>query len=78
MDSREIESRVLSTASRVLGVQVSLEHSRDNLANWDSLANVDLIFSLEEEFLIQFPSDTLERLTSIQAIVGALRSLNAS
>ena len=78
MSAQDIGTRVIAVASRVLGVEVSLEDSRESLAAWDSLANVDLIFSVEEEFNVKLPSELLGKLNSVGDFVEALKNLDAS
>jgi acyl carrier protein len=39
---------------------------------WDSLAQVEVLFALEEEFSVRFPADKLNTLTSLETIVEAL------
>ena len=46
--------------------------SRDTVPEWDSLAQVEVLFALEEEFSVRFPADKLSTLRSLEEIVEAL------
>lgn len=51
--------------------------SVQSVAEWDSLANINLLSLIEEEFAVEIPSADLEGLTSFGAIVQYLRAHNA-
>jgi acyl carrier protein len=57
---------VRRTAADVLGVpvdQITAASSRDTLPSWDSLAHVNLVLALEQQFGVQFlPEDMMEML----------------
>lgn len=42
------------------------------MPEWDSLAHVEVLFALEEEFSVRFPADKLKALRSLETIVEAL------
>ena len=48
--------------------------SRETVTEWDSLAQVELLFALEEEFSVRFAADQLGSLGSLAAIVEALEA----
>lgn len=76
MTRASIERRVLDIASKVLGEELLVEASMGNTSSWDSLARIDLVFAIEEEFGIEFAADSLSRLDSIVAIVEELEFLD--
>ena len=58
----------------VLGVDtVSERDSVDTIANWDSVRQLTLITAIEERYDITFDADQMLELTSVAAIVEALR-----
>ena len=57
---------------------ISDETGTRNLARWDSLSHMRIIFALEEEFDIRFRDDELMRLVSVAAIRVALLERNIS
>jgi acyl carrier protein len=69
-----VVARVRAVLGEVLGPSVTkLDNpSRDTLAEWDSLAQVEILFALEEEFSVRFSADTLQTLSSLETIVAAL------
>lgn len=78
MTRRNTELRVLEIASRVLDEVLFLESSVINTPSWDSLASIDLVFAIEEEFEIAFSADALPRLSSISDIVEEIEKFYAS
>jgi len=47
-----------------------------NVAEWDSMANINLLCVIEEEFEIEIPTGDLETLTSFNAILAYLETRN--
>ena len=70
-----VAARVRAVLGEVLGSSANdLENpSRDTVPEWDSLAQVEVLFALEEEFEVRFPAGKLLSLTSLETIIEALR-----
>ncbi|MGE8546979.1 MAG: phosphopantetheine-binding protein [Alcaligenes sp.] len=68
-----VADRVLSLLAAVLKCPVAMESSRENLAAWDSLKHIEVMFALEEDFDMQFSEEELSELSSVQALVERLR-----
>ncbi|MDV6102814.1 acyl carrier protein [Campylobacter jejuni] len=47
--------------------------SMENCKNWNSLAHIDIIMSLEEEFEIKFSKDELSQLKSQNELLKAIK-----
>ncbi|EKH5234996.1 acyl carrier protein, partial [Campylobacter jejuni] len=47
--------------------------SMENCKNWTSLAHIDIIMSLEEEFEIKFSKDELSQLKSQNELLKAIK-----
>lgn len=69
MDRQQVESTVLRVISTILKQPVGREASRAELATWDSLKHVEIMFALEDEFGVVFTEDQLSQLVSVPAIV---------
>jgi acyl carrier protein len=69
-----VVARVRAVLGEVLGPSAAqLDNpSRDTVPEWDSLAQVEVLFALEEEFSVRFPADKLNTLSSLETIVEAL------
>lgn len=52
---------------------VTAESSPKTIKNWDSLAHINLVVSVEEEFGVQFSDDEIPKLTDFQTFVLAVR-----
>lgn len=75
-EENEIELRVRNAVARALSL--SEEEARADLRmgshpHWDSLGHMGLVMEVEKEFGIVFPARTIALLTSIDAIVEAVR-----
>jgi acyl carrier protein len=72
-----VEDRLYRILQVVLGVdpdQLNDETTAADVEGWDSLSHVTLMFSIEQEFGIQFVGNEFANLSDI----GALRTLIAS
>ena len=63
----EIFTNVLETGS------ISEHDSAETILSWDSVRHLTLITAIEERFDITFDADQLMELTSVSAILEALR-----
>jgi acyl carrier protein len=52
--------------------EIMLETSSDTIESWDSLQHLNLMLALEEEFGVQFAPEEIDKLNSVQSIVGLL------
>lgn len=72
------EADVFKVISVVLGVpvnRITAESSMDNVTEWDSLAHMNLIIALEDEFSVSIPDDDAANMTSVQLIKVVLSEL---
>ena len=63
----EIFTNVLETGS------ISEQDSADTIPSWDSVRHLTLITAIEERFDVTFDADQLMELTSVSAILEAVR-----
>lgn len=63
---------IVAEVSEVEVERVTLLSSPHNLEEWDSLAQVNIVLSLEQEFGRQFSPDQIERMVSVEKIVETL------
>ena len=52
--------------------------SRTELAEWDSLKHMELVFALEDKYQVQFDESEFERLDSPARIASALQARHAA
>lgn len=66
--------RVVNILKNVLGDEVVLQPSlrRENIAKWDSMKHLEIIFAIEDEFNVTVGSDSFLELDSVEAIVHFL------
>lgn len=74
MDYGKISETVTSIVSNILKIPEDSDLSRDSRPEWDSLNHVEIIFSLEEEFQIEFSQQDLLSLQSIKSISELVHS----
>ena len=48
---------------------VTADSSPESIENWDSMAHLNLVLSLEQAFGVNFPPDEIAELISVSAIV---------
>jgi acyl carrier protein len=66
--------RIVSDVFAVPVDQVTDESSPETIEAWDSMAHLNLVLSLEQEFAVTFDLDEIAQLTSVRAIVDGLTS----
>jgi acyl carrier protein len=64
---------VIATTLKVSPDNITRETSEKDLASWDSLAQVNLMMSLEQTFDLFLEVEDFPRLTSVPAILEYLR-----
>ena len=75
MTNEAILERVRYIVAEITEVEVeriTLQSAPANLEEWDSLAQVNIVISLEQEFGRQFSPDQIERMVSVEKIVEVL------
>ena len=74
-----IESRVKEIIARVLNVdlsEVTDELSSGDIPEWDSVGNLAIISTIEQELGVEFPLEDLFDLTSVQSIIDEVTQLS--
>ena len=73
-----IETQVKEIIAKVLNVDLALitnELSSGDIPEWDSVGNLAIISTIEQEMDVEFPLEDLFDLTSVQSIVDEVTSL---
>lgn len=73
-----MESQVKEIIARVLNVDIALvtdELSSGDIPQWDSVGNLAIISTIEQELDIEFPLDVLFDLTSVHTIIDEVNRL---
>jgi acyl carrier protein len=78
MDKRQITPVVCEAIAVVLGKPspVSINFSRANSSEWDSLKHVEIMFALEDRFNVRFDEVDLEKLDSVEKIAARIIQLH--
>lgn len=74
-----MESQVKNIIARVLNVDIQLitdDLSSGEIPEWDSVGNLAIISTIEQELNVEFPLDELFDLTSVKSIVDAVNRLS--
>lgn len=74
------ETQVKEIIARVLNVDLALitdELSSGDIPQWDSVGNLAIISTIEQELDVEFPLEDLFDLTSVQSIVDEVNSLKS-
>lgn len=56
---------------------ISESSTKDTIANWDSIRQLNLVFALEDNFDVKFSDDDILQMNSVQDILNALTQLSA-
>ena len=75
-----VETHVKEIIARVLNVDIALitnELSSGDIPQWDSVGNLAIISTIEQELDVEFPLEDLFDLTSVQSIVDEVNSLRS-
>ncbi len=73
-----MESQVKEIIARVLNVDLSVisnDLSSGDIPEWDSVGNLAIISTLEQELDVEFPLEDLFDLTSVRSIVDEVNKL---
>jgi len=71
----EIESNVIGILRRILDQDLSLDDfnvPRAEISEWNSLIHVEIIFSCEDFFQIEFSLEEMNNLNSIKALIESI------
>ena len=74
------ETQVKEIIARVLNVDLALitdELTSGDIPQWDSVGNLAIISTIEQELDVEFPLEDLFDLTSVQSIVDEVNSLKS-
>ena len=74
-----MEERVKEVIARVLNVDVGVVTdglSSGDIPEWDSVGNLAVISTIEQELNIEFPLEDLFDLTSVRSIIDKINTLN--
>tara|TARA_B110000046_G_scaffold172321_1_gene193976 strand:- start:149 stop:379 length:231 start_codon:yes stop_codon:yes gene_type:complete len=68
--------KILSDVFEVKENEITELLTKDDFDSWDSLRQMDLVVSLEEEFDFQLEIEDIVRLDSVKEIINVLNSKN--
>ena len=74
-----MESQVKELIARVLNVDIAVvtdELSSGDIPEWDSVGNLAIISTLEQELDLEFPLEDLFDLTSVRSLIDEVNKLS--
>ncbi len=74
-----MESQVKEIIARVLNVDIAVvtdELSSGDIPEWDSVGNLAIISTLEQELDLEFPLEDLFDLTSVRSLIDEVNKLS--
>ena len=77
MGEREIYEKLTEIFQDVFddeGIELTSETSADDIEEWDSLANINIIVSVEDEFGIKFDIDEITGMKNVGEMVKVIES----
>lgn len=67
-------AKKLASVFRIRESDINLALTQQDVSNWDSLTQMDLVISLEQEYDIVLDIGDIVKMTSVSHIVDVLRS----
>ncbi len=52
---------------------ITAETNQDDIEEWDSLANINIVFAIEDEFDIKFDVDDITKMKSVAIIIDEIK-----
>ena len=74
-----MESQVKEIIARVLNVDIAVvtdDLSSGDIPEWDSVGNLAIISTLEQELDLEFPLEDLFDLTSVRSLIDEVNTLS--
>ena len=69
-----MENKIKEIMEKVLQTNITEDITMKDNQYWDSIANINLIVELEQEFNINFEPDEIEKMKSYNEIVGIIKN----
>ena len=66
---------ILATILEIDQSDVKNDTNPDTVSSWDSLRHMKLVFSIEDEYDIQFSDDQIIQLTDVGKIINCIKEL---
>jgi acyl carrier protein len=73
-----MEDKIKEILATILEIDISEVNNKtnpDTVANWDSLRHMKLVFSIEEEYGVEFSDDQIIQLTDVGTILDCIKEL---
>ena len=67
--------KIVANILQISEDQLDINADMNNIKNWDSLRNIQILSSLEEHFDILFPEEDIFDLTNVQALADEVEKL---
>ncbi len=69
------KEKILDLMSTILNKEITEDDTNSSVDTWDSMAQLEIIVTIEEEFGIKIPEDKIPEMTSIKKILEVIDSL---
>ena len=66
---------ILATILEIDQSDVNNDTNPDTVSSWDSLRHMKLVFSIEDEYDVQFSDDQIIQLTDVGKIINCIKEL---
>ena len=67
-------TKILQDVFDLTAQEININLTKDDIAKWDSLAQMELVISLEREFSIQLDIEDMVKMDSVLAISETLKN----
>lgn len=68
--------KIIKIIQTVIGndAEITVDSTKENTLNWDSLNHLNLIVELEDAFDIRFSAEEMEEMVSVNSIIKIINS----
>ena len=76
---KNIVNKIHEIVSEVLNIdkkEINNSSSSKNIQNWDSLANFNILISIEKKFSIKIKTQDYSKLNSVKEIISLVKTFN--
>lgn len=71
-----MEQKLKELVKRILGIEyidIDIDTNKDQISEWDSLANLQIISEVEEEFNVKIPFEKISEIKNIRDILNIIK-----
>ncbi|MGY4687984.1 acyl carrier protein [Petrotoga sp. DB-2] len=70
-----MERKLIELVKKILNIEsIEIDTNKDQISEWDSLANLQIIAEVEEKFNVKIPFEKISEIKNIRDILNIIKS----